>query len=144
MKSATRLRHDEQGSVTIWMVLTAVTFMMIVGFVVDYSGKVHAMQYANDVANQAARVAGNQVRAAPAVRGEKVIVDSAAAAAAARRYLAAAGVQGSVTFTSPNTLQVNVQATYQPVFLGALGMSSTQVRGEATAYLARVVDGVER
>lgn len=140
----TQLIKDERGSVTIWIVLSVTAMMLVVGLVVDGAGKVYAMQRARDVANQAARVAGQQVVAADAMRGEKVRIDTSAAAQAARRYLAAAGVRGNVTFTSPNTLRVHVTDTYQPVYLGALGFGTMSVEGEATAYLARAVNGQER
>ncbi len=141
----TQLIKDERGSVTIWIVLSVTAMMLVVGLVVDGAGKVYAMQRARDLANQAARVAGQQVVAADAMRGEEVRIDTAAAAQAARRYLAAAGVRGgSVTFTSPNTLRVHVTDTYQPVYLGALGFGTMSVEGEATAYLARAVNGQER
>lgn len=140
----TRLIKDERGSVTIWIVLSVTAMMLVVGLVVDGAGKVYAMQRARDIANQAARVASQQVVAADAMRGDKVRIDTTAAAQAARRYLTAAGVNGTVTFTSPNTLRVHVTDSYKPVYLGSLGFGSMSVEGEATAYLARVVEGQER
>lgn len=138
------LSKDERGSVTIWIVMSVTAMMLVVGLVVDGGGKVYAMQRARDVAAQAARIAGQQVVAADAMRGEKARINTTAAAQAARRYLAAAGVQGRVTFTSPNTLRVQVTDQYKPVFLGSLGFGSMTVQGEATAYLARAIDGQER
>ena len=134
----------ERGSVTIWLVLAAAAMTMIVGLVVDLGGKVHAMQRARDVAAQAARAAGEQVTVASAMRGDRVGVAPAAAAQAARRYLAAAHMQGTVTFVSPTTLRVQVSDSYQPIFLTLLGVGSMRVDGEATAYLARAVNGAQR
>lgn len=55
------LRHDERGSVSIWAVLIVAAFTMIVGISVDLVGQVGAKERANDVAAQAARIAGQQI-----------------------------------------------------------------------------------
>ena len=84
-------RHNERGSISIWVVTATIVMMTLVGLAVDLGGQVHAQQRAHDVAAQAARAGGQQVEAAPAVEGRYIALDAAAARRAAEQYLAAAG-----------------------------------------------------
>jgi hypothetical protein len=66
-------RHNERGSISIWVVTATIVMMTLVGLAVDLGGQVHAQQRAHDVAAQAARVGGGQqVEAGPAVEGRYV------------------------------------------------------------------------
>ncbi len=135
--------HDERGSVTVWMALAALAMVLIVGIAVDLGGQIHAQQRASDIAAQAARTAGNQVHATTAMRGQPVTVDADRARTAAETYLRTAGVTGTARVSNAD-LHVTAQITYQPVFLGAAGIGPQQVTGEASARLARAVEGTER
>jgi hypothetical protein len=77
------------------------------------------------------------------MRGQPVAIDTARAQAAAETYLRTAGLTGSVSVTSTD-VHVSVQVVYQPLFLGAAGVGPQQVTGEASARLARAVEGTER
>ncbi|HUM87572.1 MAG TPA: pilus assembly protein TadG-related protein, partial [Actinomycetota bacterium] len=57
-------RHNERGSISIWVVTATIVMMTLVGLAVDLGGQVHAQQRAHDVAAQAARAGGQQVEAA--------------------------------------------------------------------------------
>jgi hypothetical protein len=67
-----------------------------------------------------------------AVRGEGVVVDPGAAGRAARAYLAAAGVQGTVS-VSGGLVTVSTRVEYRPVFLSLVGVGPVAVTGEASA-----------
>ena len=136
--------RDDRGSLSLWLVTASFVMMMLVGLAVDLSGQVHARQRAHDVAAQAARAGGQQVRPAPAVRGEYVAVDPFAARNAAQDYLAAAGATGSVTITGGDTITVNVTDTYSPKFLSIIGIGNLPVSGEASARLIRTLGWDER
>ncbi|MCB0909493.1 MAG: pilus assembly protein [Nocardioidaceae bacterium] len=136
--------RDERGSVTIWMALSSFVMMMLVGLAVDLGGQVHAQQRAHDLAAQAARTGGEEVQASPAIRGHPLDIDTAAASAAARRYLAAAGVTGTVRVSGGDTITVTVEESYQPRFLGLLGIDHLDVSGTATAQLIRSLGGSQR
>lgn len=84
------------------------------------------------------------IQAAEAMRGEVPVIDVAAARSAAADYLSGAGVSGTVTVTGPRSLHVRVIATYQPKFLGPLGVAPRAVAGEADVSLTRVVEGAPR
>lgn len=137
-------RHNERGSISIWVVTATIVMMTLVGLAVDLGGQVHAQQRAHDVAAQAARAGGQQVEAAPAVEGRYVALDTAAARRAAEQYLAAAGVEGTVTITGGTTLVVRVTDTYEPTFLSMVGIGDLTVTGDASARLIRTTGGVER
>ena len=137
-------RHNERGSISIWVVTATIVMMTLVGLAVDLGGQVHAQQRAHDLAAQAARAGGQQVEAAPAMEGRYVALDTAAARRAAEQYLAAAGVEGTVTITGGTTLIVRVTDTYEPTFLSMVGIGDLTVTGDASARLIRTTGGVER
>jgi len=141
---APKLRN-ERGAVTAWLASWTVAMILVIGIAVDLGGQVHAQQRAHDLAAQAARVAGEHVDPAQAITGTATTADPGAAKAAARSYLAAAGVEGTVTLTHQGT-RITVQVTdhYQPVFLGAMGVSRLAVTGTSTASLVRAVEGTQR
>lgn len=140
-----RPRHDQRGSISAWLAMTASVMVLVIGLAVDLGGQAHAQQRIRDIAGQAARVAGNQVTATQAMRGAGVSVDPVAARATATGYLAAAGVTGTVRIEAGGTtLRVTCTDTYQTVFLGMIGVNRLPVTGESTARLVRAVDGTER
>ena len=137
-------RSDERGSITIWLAITSLSMIVLVGLAVDLGGQVHAQQRAHDLAAQAARAGGEQVQAAPAIAGDFVRVDAVAASQAARAYLSAAHVNGSVAVTGGTNLTVEVTDTYHPRFLGLIGITRLPVTGSATARLIRSLGGTEQ
>ena len=136
--------RDERGSVSVWFALAAVAMTLCVGIAVDLGGHVHAQQRAHQLADQAARTAGEEVAAATAVRGQSPTIDTAAAKRAANTYLARAGVTGTVSVQAGNVLHVRVTDHYTPLFLGSIGVGTLTVSGESTARLVRAVNGTER
>lgn len=136
--------RDERGSISIWLVTSSFVMMMLVGLAVDLGGQVHAKQRAHDIAAQAARTGGEQVQAAPAIKGDYVAVDATAARNAAEDYLAASGVTGTVTITGGDTITVHVTDTYTPTFLSFIGLGDLTVTGEASARIIRSLGGTEQ
>ena len=138
-----RRRTDERGSITVWMASTTVAMILLVGLAVDLGVAVHAQQRAQDLAAHAARAGGEQIDT-DSMRGHTVRADAGAAKAAAQAYLRAAGVSGTVTTHGGTTLDVLTSDTYQPLFLNYLGIIHIAVTGQATARIARALDGSER
>lgn len=136
--------HRDRGSVSVWLALAAAAMILCVGIAVDLGGQVNAQQHAHDVAAQAARIAGEQVNAAQAIRGQTPHIDTVAAKAAAAAYLQQAGVTGTVTVQGGTLLVVTVTDSYQPFFLTAFGVGPLQVTGTSTARLVRAVEGTQR
>ena len=137
-------RHNERGSISIWVVTATIVMMTLVGLAVDLGGQVHAQQRAHDVAAQAARAGGQQVEAAPAVEGRYIALDAAAARRAAEQYLAAAGIEGTVTVTGGDTIHVAVTDTYTPTFLSFIGIGDLTVTSDASARIVRSLGGTEQ
>ena len=137
-------RRDEHGSVTVWIALASFVMMALVGLAVDLGGQVHAQQRAHDLAAQAARDGGEQVQAAPAIQGRYARIDTAAARGAAQDYLDAAGVDGTVSVTGGDTINVTVSDSYNPRFLPFLGIKELDVTGTASARLIRTLGGTEQ
>ncbi len=143
-----RIRGDaaesERGSITIWIVTSAFIMIVLVGMAVDLGGQVYAQQHARDVARQAARVGGQQLQAAPAIRGDGAIADTARAAQAARTYLAASDVTGSAQVTGGDTIEVTTSSVYSTKFLSIIGINRVTVTGHAQATITRALEGVQR
>jgi len=135
---------DERGSVTIWLALASFAMIFLVGLAVDLGGQVHAHERAHDVAAQAARAGGEEVEGGPAIQGTALTVNPTAAQAAAQRYLDQAAVHGTVTITSNNTITVTVHDSYDPQFLGLIGIHHLDVTGTASAHLIRTLGGSQQ
>ncbi len=127
----------------VFMVLATTIVVIFVGMAVDLTGKLHAMQRAQDVARQAARAAAQAADGPSAVKGLPAQVDPFRGAQAGQAYLDAAGLRGSVTVAG-DAVTVDTIATYEPVFLGLAGVGSQTVTGTSTARLTRAAQGVER
>jgi Flp pilus assembly protein TadG len=135
-----RLRRDD-GSLTVFTAALGVVFLLVIGLVVDGGGQIRNLQKADTAAQEAGRAAGQAVNPAALARGNGGQVDPAAAATAARSYLTAAGVQGTVTVTSPTTLQITTTTTYSTVFLGVIGIGSLPASGGSQVRLVRQLGG---
>jgi hypothetical protein len=102
----------------------------------DASGYLRAMHRADNVANEAARAAGQAIDLPLAVTGERIVVDPAAAAIAADAYLADAGVTGEVVVSEDGRqVSVSVAVPYPPLFLGPFGFGPYTAEGKADAHL---------
>lgn len=134
----------ERGSVGVFVIVIATSFLIMVGVAVDVAGHLHAMQEARAVAREAARTGGQQVQMATGVRGRGALADPGSAAAAAQAYLYQAGVAGSVAVTGPASISVSVTSTYPTKFLSILGVGSLSATGTAQARITRSVEGVEQ
>ncbi|MGL5858786.1 MAG: pilus assembly protein [Angustibacter sp.] len=135
---------SERGSISIFIVTGGFAMILLVGMAVDLAGQVHAQQHARDVARQAARVGGQQLQAAPAIRGEGAIADTSQAVRAARAYLAASDVAGNAHVIGGDTIDVTTTAVYTTKFLSIIGIDRLTVTGDAQARITTAVDGVQR
>jgi len=134
----------ERGSVTIWMITTALTMVLLVGLAVDLGGQVLAKQHAQVVALEAARAGGQQLQGAPAVLGQAAVVDPAGAVVAASTYIAGTPeVTGAASVVGTRVV-VDTTTTYQTRFLSIIGIQELTVTGHAEVQTVRAVEGVIR
>ena len=61
-----RLRDDDRGSLSLFVVVVFVALLVTIGLVVDGGGKIRALQRADAVAAQAARAGGQAIVASTA------------------------------------------------------------------------------
>lgn len=135
--------RGERGSISVWAATSAVIMMICVGIALDLGAQVHAQQHARGVAAQAARVGGQQLDAT-AVTGNYPSIAVGQARLAAQAYLDASGVDGTVAVTGGDTVHVSVTDTYDPRFLGIIGIQDLTVTGDATAQVIRTMGDQEQ
>lgn len=133
-----RLRHPtgDDGSVTLFVVLATMALMLAVGLVVDGGRKIHALQHADAIAQEAARAAGQAIQPALSVRGQAPRAENARAAAAARQYLHEAQVAGTVSVRG-QLIEVTTTTSRPTVFLAAIGIGTVSASGTAQVRLVR-------
>lgn len=139
-----RRPFNDRGSISAWAAVSSIALILCVGLAVDLGGRVHTLQRAHDLAQQAARAGGQALSAAHAQRGDVLAVDVAAAKAEANRYLDAAGVTGTVTVANGTEVTVTVADTYDTIVLGIIGITSLDVTADATARTVRTLGGTEQ
>ena len=124
---------DDRGSVSIFVAVMAVSFLMVAGLAVDGGSKLGALSEARDIADNAAR-AGAQAIDTDAYRTTGTpMLDPFAATQAANAYLETVGHTGSVTVVG-STVTVTVTITVPTRFLpGPYTVTATE---QATAVFS--------
>ena len=124
---------NDRGSIAPLVLMGFTMMALLIGLVVDASGQISARQHAYMVAAEAARAGGQQIDVNAAAEGEPLTVDSGAAVAAASASIVDGGTALAVTTT----------ATYEPRFLGSIGLGPLTVEGHASTRRVRVQQGSE-
>jgi hypothetical protein len=100
---STRRSHDVNritGTHTLFLVISVVGLLRVVGLVVDGGVKIRAIQRADTVAAEARRAGGQAIRVPLAITRGATLAVARAAAAAAEAYLRTDGVTGDVVITT--------------------------------------------
>ena len=134
----------ERGSISVWAALASLTLIVCTGLAVDLGGRVHALQRAHDLAQQAARAGGQALTEAHAMRGDVLTIDVTEATREAHRYLDNAGVSGRVEVSDGTRVTVTIADTYDTLILGVIGINTLDVTATATARTVRTLGGTER
>lgn len=124
-------RRNERGAAAFWVIFLAIGTLALGGLVIDGGYVMAAKREAARTAEQAARVASDQLDL-DSVRTGGSDVNSSAAAAAARSYIASAGESGTVAING-DEVTVTVTKRHDTILLSAFGRSSFTVRSSATA-----------
>ena len=136
MKKLRRLRdrvRDERGSLSAYVLVTVVILIVVTGLVVDSAGKYQEDAHAQQIASNAARAAVNSISGNTVYVGS-LDLNAAQAEGVARTYLAAAGVDGTVTVAG-QIVSVDVKTTYRTKFLSLIGANTLPGKGSASAAL---------
>lgn len=110
-------------------VISFLTMVLIMGFVVDGGGKTQTLQQATTIAQSAAR-AGTNAATGSSISGDAFDLSPRMAAAAARSYLATAGVTGTVRVNG-DVVTVTVEMKYSPRILEMVGDLTVHATGSA-------------
>lgn len=137
---APRLRaRDERGSISVWVSMALVAFVICLGIGVDFAGHAAAEQHARAVAAEAARAGGQFLETQP---GSRPRPDVYAATQAATAYITASGFAGSAT-VGGGVIRTTVTGAFQTNFLGIVGISTLPLRAEGAAEVTPVIHGQE-
>jgi len=124
---------DETGSLSAYLLVIVVVLTVLIGIVVDGSGKYDADARAQQVANSAARAAVNSINGGTVLVGS-LGINAAQAQTTAENYVSAAGMTGSVSVAG-QVVTVNVQTSYTTKFLSLIGVNQLPGKAEASAEL---------
>ena len=126
----------DRGRISVFVAVAMPMMLLFLALMWDASGYLRALHRADNVANEAARAAGQAIDIPLAVSGEQIVVDPAAAADAAAAYLADAGVSGQAE-VSEDRRQVTVAVVieYEPLLLGPFGFGPLIAEATADAHL---------
>lgn len=129
-----QLRENrEQGSLSVLFLALVVVLVVLVGLVVDSSGKYQTSQEAYMTASSAARAGTNAIGGQAVIDGS-LALDTNKARITAQNYLTAAGVTGTVTVIG-DTITVTVEDTYTTKFLSLIAINSLPVGATASAQI---------
>ncbi|MFD8493267.1 pilus assembly protein TadG-related protein [Amycolatopsis sp. NPDC059657] len=132
-RSLRDLRGD-RGSASVWLIGLSVALAIAIGGAVDGSRKAQAHSQATAIAEEAARAAGQALRAQSLATGRDADVNPELATAEARAYINATGATGIVSVQGTR-IEVETTITKPTVFLGMIGIAEITVHGHGTANL---------
>ena len=126
--------REESGALSLFVALSAVALLVVIGLVIDGGGRLRALENADAVAQEAARAAGQAIDQQAALKGQGFTVDPAKAEAAGQQYLAASNARGTVVATA-QTVTVDVYGDYHTTILALIGLGDLTVHGHGSATL---------
>lgn len=131
-----RLRRDERGSVTVWMIGVTVSAFTLVALLLDGGAMLRARSDAFSLAGSAARVGAQQLDPDAAVEGLTVL-DPIAAERAVQDYLDRAGVTGTAV-VSGDTVSVTVTSEAELQMLRLVGGDTVSFQATASVEAVKV------
>ena len=115
--------HLDKGSISAFVVVMTLIVIVCAGLAVDGARIIGTKVGAADHAENAARIAAQELAS---VHGGELALDPARAQAAGEAYLAAHGLQGSVSATAERVV-VTVSQTVSMTLLNLVGISTKTV-----------------
>lgn len=136
-----RLRGDEDGRVTAFVVIMALAALLFAGLVLDGGLALAAKVRAIGEAQEAARAGAQEIDLAAYRADGTLRLVPQQASSAAQNYLAAAGHSGTVSVAG-NTVTVTVSISQPTQLLGLVNIGSINVTGTGQAQPQRGISGV--
>jgi hypothetical protein len=136
-----RLRADEDGRVTAFVVIVITAVLAFGGLVLDGGLALAAKVRAIGEAQEAARAGAQEIDLAAYRANGTLRLEPQQASVAARAYLAAAGHSGTVSIAG-NTVKVTITISQSTQLLGLIGIGSITVTGAGQAEPRRGISGV--
>ena len=135
-----RLRDDQSGRVTAFVVVTITAVLLFAGLVLDGGLALAAKVRALGEAQEAARAGAQEIDLAAYRANGTLRLEPQQASAAARNYLAAAGHTGTVSVAG-NTVHVTVTVSQPTQLLPLIGIGSITVTAAGQAQPQRGISG---
>ncbi|NUR72213.1 MAG: hypothetical protein HOU81_15475 [Hamadaea sp.] len=131
------MRSRGSGSVSVFFSIMALGWVTILVLIIAGGGRVRAYQRADNIAAEAARVAGQAIELPAAVAGDEKRIDPVRARLVALAYLRDAGATGDVTVAEDGqSVRVTATVAYEnPSGFPFLGGKFWYATGAATAVL---------
>lgn len=136
-----RLRADQSGRVTAFVVIIVTAVLLFAGLVLDGGLALAAKVRALGEAQEAARAGAQEIDLAAYRANGTLRLEPQQASAAARKYLAAAGHTGTVSVAG-NTVHVTVTVSQPTQLLPLIGIGSIAVTAAGQAQPQRGISGV--
>jgi Flp pilus assembly protein TadG len=130
----------ESGTLSVFVALVVTGLVLVIGIVIDASGRLQAGVNIDEYANEAARAGAEQVDAGDAISGRAIAIDCSRqdtpnAYSAVASYLSGTGLAGQVTQCSAKSVTVTIRGSYKGLlFPGTFPVTGT---GTATLYAAQ-------
>ncbi|WP_329570213.1 hypothetical protein [Kitasatospora sp. NBC_01266] len=132
----------DRGTISIFVALSASVMMLFMGIVLDCGGRLNALERADALAEEAARVGGQQIDQGALLSGKGPLIDTNAALQAANAYLHATYGDGLTADwpdpgnpPPPDATSVTfvINTTYRTTLLGLFNTPTLPVQGIGTA-----------
>jgi Flp pilus assembly protein TadG len=136
-----RLREDQSGRVTAFVVIIVTAVLLFAGLVLDGGLALAAKVRALGEAQEAARAGAQEIDLTAYRANGALRLEPQQASAAARNYLAAAGHTGTVSVAG-NTVNVTVTVSQSTQLLPLIGVGSITVTATGQAQPQRGISGV--
>ncbi|MFE6050356.1 hypothetical protein ACFQ6N_06360 [Kitasatospora sp. NPDC056446] len=141
LRRAVRARRSDRGAVALFVAICAAYIVLVIALVIDAGGRLRVAERTDGYAQEAARVAGQQLDRAALLQGAGFKVKEGDVRETVDAYLGLYGLKaGEIRFSGKDTVvTVSVLADYRPMLLGELGERKVTGWGSAT-----LVHGVEK
>ncbi|WP_052390180.1 hypothetical protein [Streptomyces sp. NRRL B-24484] len=141
-----RRRGPDDGALSVYVAICAAALVVLVGIVLDLGGRLRAIERADARAQEAARVASQQLDVDAVLQGRGYrIVSQEAAERAADDYLQAYNLTGTTRLVDDHTVEVRTTGTYTSALIGAVlpDFTHLEVHGYGKATLVHGITEAE-